>query len=444
MRSSFVNRRNRHANVSRRTVVRCLVGGVLGGSIVGTLGRGGSGRNVDASPDSPSLSIAMLDRHWVDLQEAIDGYAHGRGISIRVDPLPLGALYETANLVLTQTGNAYDLMILPDQWIPQFASFLTPVSVPQAIETDYVPSAWQVARHPADGPTVGLPWSMEVQVFGMQNDLRSTLGISAPESWDDTLGVVTAIDALDSTATGGAGFGMRTSTSYDMFESFLPILRGYGRDLLDPATQIPRLDTAESVASLEMFLALARSSPAESSGIGEPTNVDRFVRGEIAMMSNLWSRHLLETDPIPVRSPAAGIDVRRQPAQPGVARGVLAGIWIAAIPLGSMNPEVALAFGHWLIDETMQRSMTDLHLLPVRQSMFPSELPGGDQTAETWKQLAVAATPRLRSPYYAQVEQLVASEVGRALQGIVSPAEAMKQANLAVRAFLLREGVLDG
>jgi ABC-type glycerol-3-phosphate transport system substrate-binding protein len=53
-----------------------------------------------------------------------------------------------------------------------------------------------------------------------------------------------------------------------------------------------------------------------------------------------------------------------------------------------------------------------------------------------------AATPRSRSPFYPQLEQLVGAELQRAVSGDETGDVAMKNANVALREFLVREGVL--
>ncbi len=57
-------------------------------------------------------------------------------------------------------------------------------------------------------------------------------------------------------------------------------------------------------------------------------------------------------------------------------------------------------------------------------------------------ELLAESSPRPRSPYYAQLELLLASELQRMLDGEQTGEIAVGNANMAMREFLVREGVL--
>jgi len=226
-------------------------------------------------------------------------------------------------------------------------------------------------------------------------------------------------------------------------ESFLPVLRGFGKDLIDRETSVPQLDTDEALAAMQAFLELAAFSPVESAAVDAADNAERFGAGQISMMANFWSSDLLAARTLTSSVESGPLASTLQPAQPGVAHSAMTGVWLAGIPAGSLATETARAFLGWLTGVDLQGQLPGLNLSPVRIDVFQdpalaSQFPDLPVLHEMLEQ----ATSRPRSPFYPQLEQLVATELQRALAGEVSGEQAMKNANVALRQFLVREGVL--
>lgn len=399
---------------------------------------------VIASQETPKLAIALLDDHWKLLQPLVEAYGERAGVEFDATPLSYEDLYIQLSLILTQRADTYDVVFLPDPWVPQFASFLTALDVPPDSLEAFVPVASAVSRFPEDARPVALPVIGEAQFFVARADWLEQEEQTAPETWDETVEAASTIAAQLDPDEERAAFGMRTLASRQLAESFIPILRGYGKALIDLDTSIPQLDTPEALEAMDTFLVLAGLSPAESAAVGDPSNAERFELGDICMMSNFWSSELLSTRSATVEGEPGAITSTLQPAQGSIPRKTMTGIWLAGIPVGSLFPDAARAFLDWLISDDLQRQLPALALPPVRTDVFSdADLVGMFPDLPTIGEMLSVAVPRPRSPFYPQLEQLLGNEIGKALSGDASGADAMKNANIAIREFLVREGVLD-
>ena len=268
-------------------------------------------------------------------------------------------------------------------------------------------------------------------------------GLQAPISWNETVSSAGAIATTLVPDSGLAAFAISSLGPHQIVDSFLPILRGYGKDLIDPVTSVPQLDTAAALEAVQVFQQLAAMSPIESPATGEPSNTERFQAGSVAMMSNFWASGLLGAVEVEMAQDSGPIGCELQPAQVGSERRSMTGVWIAGIPVASERPERARSFLAWLISPETQRALVEVMLPPVSAPVYADDaLIDAQPHLPQLLDLLAASTPRPRSPYYAQLELLLASELSSMLAGEQTGEIAVGNANLAMREFLVREGVL--
>ena len=421
----------------------------VGGSALELAGAAHAGwpftpREAAGAPERGTLSIAMLDTHWRVLEPLAKAYGETAGFDLDVTPLDFEALYQQVSLALTQRASTFDIVLLVDSWIPQFASFLSVLEIAPAAEDVIAPVALQVGHFPNDAPVCALPWLGESQCFVSRPDWLERSDRPLPEDWGETIETALHLAAELDSESDLAAFGMRMRNDHERVESFLPILHGYGKSLIDAETSVPQLDTPEALDAMHTYLTLAGLSPMESKSSNAKSNVQRFEEGTVAMMANFWASDLLTVASSVETGEAGPIECTLQPAQAGTARQAMSGIWLAGVPVNSLYPETAFAFLDWLISAELQAELPGLALPPVRTDVL-----GDEQLNATYPELAAVATmllqatPRGRSPFYPQLEQLLGAELSKALDGTVTGPDALKNANLALRQFLVREGVLD-
>ena len=81
-----------------------------------------------------------------------------------------------------------------------------------------------------------LPWLGNVQVFAWRSDLV----MARPNTWDE---VVTTAQQIRSDHPETYGYAIRGAAGNPATTSYLPIIRGFGKDVLSP-TFVPQLDLA--------------------------------------------------------------------------------------------------------------------------------------------------------------------------------------------------------
>ena len=428
---------------NRRTLLR---GATAAGAVfvVGNLEAAGNRtRNIGAQDNDP-LTIALLDTHAERLESTFDAFSEQLESEIDVTPLSYAELYNDLSIALTQRSPSYDVVSLDDAWIPQFASFLTPIEPDSELIDRIVPIASELARFPDDAAPCGLPWLGDAQFFASRPNWLADAAIEDPDSWDETLDAANSIGSAFDADEGIAGFAISTLSSRMLIDSFLPILRGCGTDLIDPETSVPQLDTPAALEAVALFQQLAVLSPPESAATGAPTNTERFQVGNVAMMSNFWASDLLSATGMELDRDVGPIACGAQPAQPGIERMSMPGVWIAGIPIGSERPGQASAFLNLLLSDSTQRALVEVGLPPVFESTYlDKDLVAAQPHLPQLLDLLAQSSPRPRSPYYLQLELLLANELEAMLEGAQSGEDAVRNANIAMREFLAREGVLE-
>src|SRR5207248_2175338 len=112
------------------------------------------------------------------------------------------------------------------------------------------------------------PWLGNVQVFAWRNDLIS----ARPNTWDE---VVSTAQQVASGTSGVYGYAIRGAAGNPATTSFLPITRGFGRDVLAGDFQ-PQLNTPEALAALQTALKLRDLAPPGAENV-QHADVGRFM-----------------------------------------------------------------------------------------------------------------------------------------------------------------------
>lgn len=433
-------------NASRRQVLAAAVavGGGIASRISVLAAPEASPKQTQIESDQKvSFSFALLNEHWDAIQETVESYAQQRGIEIDAKPLTYEELYSQLSLALTQQAPTFDVVSLEDPWIPQFATFLNPLEAPSDVMDSFVPVTAALGSYPEDTQLCALPWLGDVQFFALRPEWLALQEQRTPATWDETVETASVLADTIEPDSELYPFAISTLTGPGLVHSFLPILRGYGKSIIDAETSIPQLDTLEALGAMETFLSMATLSPTESGATGEPTNAEKFETGQVAMMADIWSHNLLGARMVEQKAPSGAITGNLQPAQPAAPRQTMTGVWLMGIPVGSLMADEAWLFLKWMTDRVAQSAMAPVGLPPVRDDVYHDQAQvAASPDLPTLFELLNAASPRPRSPFYPQLEQLLAKELKNALSGEKSGAAALKDANVAIREFLVREGVL--
>ncbi len=397
-----------------------------------------------------TLVFALSDTDVDKVQPLIEDYAAQTGVTIQLKPSPYASLLEKLTINLTQATGAYDVVSVDDPWMPLFAGGEYLVNLQQLLDRrgaapdpDFVPELLALGDYPLGSGLRGIPWLGNVQVFAWRTDILQELNLPAPRTWDDVLAVARAATETG-TAAGRYGIGLRGQAGNSAATSFLPVLRGYGKDLFDDRWE-PQLETPQARQAMATHLALAALAPPGVENVGHEENGRNMYEGIIAQSGDIWPDQLLKIFDPEISKVAGKVEIGAEPAQPGAQSANMSGNLLLAIPEGSRNVEAALEFLLWFTAAEQQKRLlldfstpaTRISVLedPEAVARFPF-LPGLLTAGRN-------AVPRPRTPHYYAVETIYGGYVARAIAGQIAGDEALASANQEIRAYMVREGILE-
>src|SRR5436309_11545909 len=194
-----------------------------------------------------------------------------------------------------------------------------------------------------------LPWLGNVQVFAWRNDLVA----NRPNTWDE---VVATAQSIKSGSSGVYGYAIRGAAGNPATTSFLPITRGFGKDVLSPTFE-PQLATDEALAALQTALKLRDTAPPGAENV-QHADVGRFMyTGITAMSGDIWPDQLLNMFDPAISSVVGKISIGAEPSQAGVQPANMTGTWLLGIPTGSRNKERAFDFISWFTGYDQQKRL---------------------------------------------------------------------------------------
>jgi len=448
----------RAPKLSRRNLIKTSAiagaGAIAGSRFANTKAAPGAGSGVRryARQGGGEITFAAQTSDIQAIQSLLDEYSQTNNVKITTVPNPYADLYAKLNINLTQATGAYDVVSLDDPWMPLFAGgeFLANLSEMLdkkgvKVDEDFVPQLLALGEYPAGSGLRGIPWVGNVQVFAWRTDVLEEMGKEVPKTWDDVLTLATAITEAKK-GEDLYGIGLRGVAGNPAATSFLPVLRGFGKDLLDPETSEPQLETPEAMAAIDLHLKLKDQTPPGVENVGHPENGMNLYTGHIAMSGDIWPDQLLQAFDPKVSKVVGKIEVGAEPAQSGVKPADMTGNWLLGIPEGAKNADAALDFILWITDAAQQKRllMENSFPPPTRTSVLEDKeaiakfpfLPGLQNAAKQ-------ALPRPRTPFYSSLEEIYGRWVSEAIAGQTSGEDAMKNANKEMRDLLVREGVLN-
>jgi multiple sugar transport system substrate-binding protein len=401
--------------------------------------------------DGGEITFALTSDDLAKVQPLLDEYKAATGTTVNTAPNPYGDLYTQLNITLTQATGAYDVVSLDDPWIPQFAGgeFLVNLSeemdkAGMTPDPDFVAELIALGDFPKGSGLRGIPWVGNVQVLAWRTDVLEELGATVPATWDDVLNLATQI-TTEKGASGLYGIGLRGQAGNPAATSFLPVLRGFGKDLIDPTTNEPQLGTPEALAAMELHLKLKEQAPPGVENVGHAENGINLYNGTIAMSMDIWPDQLLQAFDPSLSKVVGKIEVGPEPAQAGVKPANMTGNWLLGIPEGSKNVERALDFINWFTAAEQQKKLLLNNNIPATRTSVLEDPEAVEKLPFLPGMLAAAknALPRPRTPYYGAMEEIYGRYVAEAIAGQTSAADAMTKANDEIRELLVREGVLS-
>jgi multiple sugar transport system substrate-binding protein len=347
----------------------------------------------------------------------------------------------------TSKAGQYDIYIMDDPWIPQYAAAgiledLTPHGI--TMDADYPgPFAdlgfWPPRQGPRikgfetqDPKLVALPTIGDLQTLTYRNDVFP----SAPATWDDLVAQGKA-----GVAAGKVKYGIvfRGVKGNPIVTSFYPIFRSFGADFFDDKWN-PIFNSAEGKQAADFFVttlkALAPKGVAEFDSNQEGAAI---LGGEAAAIIQ-YSGNAIKSDD-PTQSKVVGkLDFAVVPKQVSAIAQI--GIFIHGVSASAPNKDNAIAFMKWFASNDAQVALARAGDLPVKSTAYadPEAVKNLRLLPVALAQLNAGAQARPRTPDWNKVESIIGTELNIALAAGGGGGAAMDTAATKVKDYLTQVG----
>lgn len=368
-------------------------------------------------------------------------------IKITVDGVPYAEQLAKELLDATSPSPVYDILLVDDPWIPQLAAIgalldLKGKEVAAWTAADYDWADFNAAPLAAGewkGVQYGLPVRSNMLLMFYNRTLYKKAGVPEPTSkltWDEYF--AQAPKLVQDTKGSGKPDAWAVDT-YFVRNQLTPtiwqaILNSNGGKLLD-AKGKAAFNNEAGIKSLDTHRRLLEFAPPGARSHGHTESLQAFRQGVVATMFQWGSGFkatAVDEKSTTLKFEEVGIQV--MPVGSASA-GTHRGIWNATISSKSRKKEAAWAFVQWLTSKKGEVfDMESTGAFPARKSTIAAKpdspwlVPVLAALQEAYDVAEKRDMWRIRHPKSDAAQQILADEIGRALAGQVSSAEALKVA----------------
>ena len=433
--------------MKKASILKCVL--VLLVAIV-LIGTGFPGGQKDAA--AAKLVLATLNSvEGKTTAIALRDYGKLKGIEVEVVEAPYSNLFEKEVLDLSQKTGLYDIILLDDPWFTQYAengwlTDMTPFLEKKGeagLSDDFIPTSAAICRHPyATGKVYAMPFFGNAQMFFYRKDLFAKYGLkSAPKTWDEAYAVMQKISASEKRVE---GYVLRGQQGNPVVANFMPVFWSFGGRMFNEDKTKVQIDTPEALNALSFFLKLKDVSPKGAESFNAQQLATHMLQGTAGATIN-WPA-FVPTFEDPKQSRIVG-KIGYAPIPSGSVKGSSEiGHWIAAIPAGSKNKEMAFDFIYWSTSAEKQKEFAlELGTPPTRKSVFMDpELTSKPEFKHYPVLMAAIAnsTPRPRISNWNEVENTFGIYLSMAVAGKISPKEALTKAQADVEKLMKKAGYI--
>ena len=279
------------------------------------------------------------------------------GIHVQYNETNYDAWYQNSkNDGLHKTG-AYDIYVLDDNWVPEFAAGnviqsldklgfkVNPDILANGLNQGYWPPKSGAKMKAFAGATPELYAIViidDVEILYYNKQYFDT----APKTWDD----IARIAAAKTKPGSLYGWSARGVKGNPIMQTYLPLLNAYGGNFVNNDWS-PGFAGPEGVAALERLLSFIPYMPTGVAEFDTDQEVQALLQGKcMALTEYTGLSHQVDD---PTASKVVGqIDMAATPSQ--VKSGPAIGTFICGIASGAPNPEGAKQFLEWFTSSQIQ------------------------------------------------------------------------------------------
>jgi multiple sugar transport system substrate-binding protein len=445
--------------------------------------QGGVSTSPSGKPKYLNMLYATREANVDAINLAIPAFATTFGVDINLDTKPFSSLQPKIFSELVSGSSFYDVMSVDVSMMATVVGQLEPLSpyiANSALNTDFAlnlgdfmskvffdtvvfNSSKPHLHHPhpdkVDVDAIinegfdiyGVPIQANALTLSYRKDLfqnaeekatfqrRFGKPLQSPETWDDFVNVASFFTRPDKRLHGTTLMAGSGDWATDDFKTMVAAWGGDGH-LVSDDFQLA-FNSSQAVAALGFYSDLInkhRVTPPGVTSFSWDEAESAFDSGLTAMSMNYHQGSLI----VPGEVSYALVPMN-------VARGPHFGTWMLSVNKFSKNKEWAYRAAAWFTTAAVQTKMLQAQLHPTRTSVYekaradPSLQKFGNFYEVLGKSLAVGVgRPRLTN--YPDVDESIWDAVNSAARGLKSPADALSQAAIEVRAELKEAGYAAG
>jgi multiple sugar transport system substrate-binding protein len=411
----------------RRFIERGAAGatGVLGASVLAACGSSSSSKSAGGSGGSITIG-SFQDNAMAPFRDTfIKRFAKETGIQVKYNETAYDAWYQNAkNDGLNKTG-AYDIYVMDDNWVAEFAAGkiiqnldqigfkANPDILAKGLEQGYWPPKSGARLKAFQNATPALYAVViidDVEILYYNKDQFP----SAPKTWDD---IFTAMKSK-AKPPNLYGWSARGVKGNPIMQTYLPLLNAYGGEFVR-SDWSPGFTGPEGVAALERLMSFIPYMPAGTAEFDTDQEVQVMLQGKCMALTEYTG--LVHRVDDPSSSQVVGkIDMAATPAQ--VKSGPAIGTFICGIASGAPNTAGAVKFLEWFTSSKVQ---IDFARDGGSAAVTKSALEDPEATAKyRWlpaiKDAVNNSVPKPKTPDEPKFEDILGTQLNEALVEAIS------------------------
>jgi multiple sugar transport system substrate-binding protein len=436
--------------LSRRDLLRASVAagaGIAGVPLLGATPAFAQAKRHDVA-DAGKLVIGAFEDGAIDaFKKVIPVFKQQTGISIQL----LTAPYDSFNSKAFQDGKSkagqYDIYIMDDPWIPQFAAagiledlgkhgisgdagFAKPF-----LELGYWPprSGPRIKGFETTKPAlVALPTIGDLQTMTYRNDIYKT----APKTWHELVTVGEAAMKAGKIKSAIVFRGVKTNP---IVTSWYPIFLSFGGKFFDNNWKVT-FNSPQGKAAADFFVGKLKSLAPKGVAEYDSDQEGAAILGGKAGAIIQYTGNAIKSDDPSQTKEVGKLDFAVVPKQVKALAQI--GIFIHGVSSSAPNKDNAITFMKWFATDKAQTALGRTGDVPVRVKPLkdPALVKAHRLLPTVLAQVNAGAEARPRTPDWGAVESILGTELNKALVAGKGGGDALDRAAKQATAYLKRQG----
>ncbi|MCY6355909.1 ABC transporter substrate-binding protein [Clostridium sp. ZS2-4] len=384
------------------------------------------------------ISIAVRAGAMADAVEVVaKEYESKKGVKVKVNSMPYSSLKEKVVLDVRNKSGAFDLVMIDDPWMPEFAEgkLLAPLDsyFKEGVDKDFVQKCADLCRHPyKTGNLYALPLIGNVQMFFYRDDLLKKHNLKAPKTWDEVVNIAETILKNEKDIS---GYVLRGQRGNPIVTNYIPMFWAYGGKVLDENNK-PHVNSEAGIKAMETYIKLKNLGPKGVETFDSDQIATTLTQGKVAM-TIAWPSWVATVDNPKSSKVVNKVGFSAVPGKVSFDTAVI-GNWLLGIPNSSLNKDAAVDFLKYITSKESQKTMAlQGGGVPTRTSVYKDEeLQGKYRHYEAQLDALTHSAARPRTPYWSQIEDVWGLYLSEILSGKMDIKEGLDKANEAIEKIL--------